>query len=310
MTTMDRRVSRDLIHRANDREVLVSAPRRGEGGRYESATVTTDISGYYLDHPTSHWADLLLLTEACRQAALSVTHEFEGLSQDIAFFINSLEVRVSDIHALVTLGREMVITTLVEQLRLRGDGSPKRISYSQLGPIGSGGAAMQTTMTVQGVPKARYRELRAYQRDRSVPPTTADLRDTTRRRDGLSAPPTVGRTQTANVVLADLRLDGDRSSATLAPDFANASLFDHDYDHLPAMVLLEAGRQLTLAGTRHPSRWIATGMRAEFPRFAELDRTATITGQRQGNRTQVVCAQDGVAVTRMSFELAPIGGAA
>jgi 2-oxo-3-(phosphooxy)propyl 3-oxoalkanoate synthase len=305
--TTDRRASRDLIHRAHDREVLVSPPWRAEEGAYGSRTVTTDISTYYLDHPTAHWADLLLLTEACRQAALSVTHQFEGLPRDIAFFINSIEVEVSDVHALVDSGRELMITTLVEQLRLRGNGSPKRISYSQLGPIGAGGAAMRTTMTVQGVPKDLYRELRAYQRGGTAAPTTADLRDSVRRRDGLSAPATVGRTQTANVVLAELRVDGERSSATLAPDFSNASLFDHDYDHFPAMVLLEAGRQLALAGTPNPSRWIATGVHAEFLRFAELDRTTTFTAHRHGDRTEIVCAQHDVTVTRMSFDLEPIG---
>lgn len=307
--TTDRRVSRDLIHRAHHREVLVSAPWRAAEGTYESATVTTDISTYYLDHPRTHWADLLKLAEACRQAALSVTHRFEGLSQDIAFFINSLQVRVSDVHALLDVGQELMITTLIEQMRLRGNGSPKQISYSQLGPIGSGDAAMRSTMTVQGVSKDRYRELRAYQRDGSAPPTTADLRAAVRRRDGLSAPATVGRTQTVNVVLADLRVDGEHASATLAPDFTNSSLFDHDYDHFPAMVLLEAGRQLALAGTHDPAHWIATGVRAEFPQFAELDRTTTITARRHERRTDVVCSQDDVTVTRMSFELAPIGAA-
>ncbi|MDQ3786240.1 MAG: hypothetical protein M3422_03235, partial [Actinomycetota bacterium] len=85
------RASRELIHRANDREVLVSAPWRAADGTYQCTTVTTDLSAYYLDHPAGHRSDLVLVTEACRQAALGVTHRFEGLSHDIAFFINTIE---------------------------------------------------------------------------------------------------------------------------------------------------------------------------------------------------------------------------
>jgi hypothetical protein len=112
------------------------------------------------------------------------------------------------------------------------------------------------------------------------------------------------------VVLTDLRVGPERSSATLAPDFANPSLFDHDYDHYPAMVLIEAGRQLALAGTRDPSRSVATGVRAEFVHFAELDRAAIVTARRDGHRTEVECSQHDVTVARMSFDVQSIGLAA
>lgn len=304
------RVSKDLIHRANDREILVSPPWRDPDGAYGNTTVTSGISTYYLDHPRTHWADLLLLTEACRQAALSVTHHFEGLARDIAFFFNSVEVEIPDVHALVDVRREMTITTLIGRIRLRGDGSPKQLLYTQLGSLGPGEPTIRTAMAVQGVPKDRYQELRRYGRDGSAPPTTANLRDRGRHRDGLSAPTTVGRTQPTNVVLTDLRVGPERSSATLAPDFANPSLFDHDYDHYPAMVLIEAGRQLALAGTRDPSRSVATGVRAEFVHFAELDRAAIVTARRDGHRTEVECSQHDVTVARMSFDVQSIGLAA
>ncbi len=304
------RVSKELIHRADDREILVSPPWRDPDGTYGNATVTDDLSTYYRDHPRTHWADLLLLTEACRQAALSVTHHFEGLPRDIAFFFNSIAVEIPDIQALVDVRREMTITTLIERMRLRGDGSPKQLLYTQLGSLGPGELTVRTVMAVQGAPKDRYQELRRYERDGSAPPTTASLRDRMRHQDGLSAPTTVGRTQPTNVVLADLRIGPERSSATLAPDFANPSLFDHDYDHYPAMVLIEAGRQLALAGTQAPSHWVATGVRAEFVHFAELDRTATVSARRHGHRTEVECSQHDVTVARMSFDLQSIGVAA
>jgi hypothetical protein len=303
------RVSKDLIHRAHDQEILVSPPWRAAAGGYGTTTVTGGIGPYYRDHPVTHRADLLLLIEACRQAALSVAHLFEGLAPDIAFFFNSIAVDVSDLGALLDDGPELTITTAFQQMRLRGNGSPRQIRYTQLAAAGPGRPAVQTAMSVQGVPRDRYPELRRYDRAGSVPPTTADLRATARERSGTCVPAAVGRTRATNVVLADLQVGAERSSARLAPDFANASLFDHDYDHYPALVLLEAGRQLALASTGDPSRSVVTAVRAEFPRFAELDIPAVVTARRDGSRTEVMCRQHDVVVTRMSFGLTVIGGA-
>jgi hypothetical protein len=308
--SVDTRASRDLIHRAHDQEVLVSAPWRAADGGYESTTVTTDLSGYYRDHPATHRVDVMLLAEACRQAALSVTHRFAGLSQELVFFVNSMRVEISDVPALVKNDDEITITTVIGEMRLRGDGSPKKLSYSQLGRAGSGDVAMRSVLAVQGVPKEQYRDLRTYQRDGSPAPTTAALRGHAGHRDGLSTPTAVGRTQPTNVVLADLRVEPDGSSARMAPDLDNPSLFDHDYDHYPAMVLLEAGRQLALARTADASRWIAATMRAEFLRFAELDLTTLFTARSHGDRVDVVCLQNDAVVTRMSFDLDPMEGAA
>ncbi|WP_042383058.1 AfsA-related hotdog domain-containing protein [Streptacidiphilus melanogenes] len=316
MTATAARVRRELVHRANEQEILVSPPWREADGGYGGSTVTTAVSPYYRDHPGTHLADVLLLVEACRQTALSAAHEFEGLSNDIAFFFNSIELEITDLAALTRVGGELRIATEFEALRLRGDGSPKQIAYAQRctdgsdGESGEGGAAdagpvlVRASMAVQGVPKTRYQELRAYQRSGSLPPTTAGLRSAARP-EGLAAPESVARTLAANVALADVRGDGEVVSATLAPDLANASLFDHDYDHFPAMVLIEAGRQLALAGSGDPTGHAVTAVRATFPQFAELDADTRIVATRRGEWVDVECVQQDLVVTRMSFRLAP-----
>lgn len=295
------RVRRDLVHRANEQEILVSPPWRTAGGEYGGATVTGDMSPYYRDHPGNRWLDVLLLIEAGRQAALSAAHEFEGLSSDIAFFFNSIDMEVTDLASLARVDGELTLTTTFEELRLRSDGAPKQIAYTQRGMDSTGRPLVRTSMTVQGVPKGRYPELRAYQRDGSAAPTTATLRSGAGRPAGLSAPASVARAQQANVVLAELRAEEGGSSALLAPDFANASLFDHDYDHFPAMVLIEAGRQLALAGTGRPAGHVVTAVRATFEHFAELDRETRLVARSDGHWVDVECVQDGLVVTRMSF---------
>ncbi|MFR0353159.1 AfsA-related hotdog domain-containing protein [Streptomyces sediminimaris] len=295
------RVRRDLVHRAHEREILVSPPWRTPGGGYGGATVTGDLSPYYRDHPGNRWLDVLFLIEAGRQAALSAAHEFEGLSGDIAFFFNSIDTEVTDPASLARVDGELTLTTRFEELRLRGDGAPKQIACTQRGTDATGRDLVRTSMTVQGVPKRRYPELRAYQRDGSTAPTTAALRSGAGRPAEPSAPASVARTRPANVVLAGLRVREDGLDALLAPDFTNASLFDHDYDHFPAMVLIEAGRQLALAGTGRPAGHVVSAVRATFEHFAELDRETRLVARRDGRWVDVECVQNGLVVTRMSF---------
>ncbi|MFE2262105.1 AfsA-related hotdog domain-containing protein [Streptomyces griseosporeus] len=308
--TAGTRVRRDLVHRAHEQEVLVSPPWREPDGGYGSRTVTTGISDYYRDHPVPHRLDALLLIEACRQAALSAAHAFEGLSEDIAFFFNSIDMEITDPGHLAAADGELTIRSEFERLRLRGDGSPKQITYTQYGTDSSGRKLVRTSMAVQGLPKDRYPELRAYQRGGSPAPTTAALRSGQVRRADLGAPASVARTRAENVAIAGVRAEAGVRTADLAPDLANAALFDHDYDHFPAMVLIEAGRQLALSGTDRPAGHVVTAVRAAFEHFAELDAPIRLEA-RQGERwVDVDCVQDGLVVTRMAFALSPAPGAA
>ncbi|MFI2200887.1 AfsA-related hotdog domain-containing protein [Streptomyces sp. NPDC020192] len=303
--TAPARVRRELVHRANEQEILVSPPWRAGDGGYGGTTVTTALSPYYRDHPGTHWLDALLLIEACRQAALSAAHEFEDLSPDIAFFFNSIEMEITDAEQLALLKDELTILSEFGELRLRGDGSPKQITYDQRGTDSSGRTVVRTSMAVQGLPKGRYPELRAYQRGGSAAPTTAGLRSGAGPRPALGSPESVGRTEAANVAIAGVRSEGGTLVADLAPDFANASLFDHDYDHYPAMVLIEAGRQLALSGTPDPAGHLVTAVRATFDNFAELDAPIRLVARHGERWVDVNCVQDDLVVTRMSLALAP-----
>ncbi|WP_395363524.1 AfsA-related hotdog domain-containing protein [Streptomyces sp. YH02] len=305
MTTAVKRISQELVHRAHPREILVSPPSRGAEHRYHATTVTTDISPYYLDHHGRHRLDVLLMTEACRQAAISAAHRYEGLPLGVAAFFNSIDVRLSNVDMLANSSKELMITTSMEEMKLRGDGSPKQIVYSQEAVVtGSDKPVLSSRMAVQGVAEGRYPDLRAYQRNGSAAPTTASMRATFRRHQDTVEPDRVGRTQTSNVVLAGLRRTADGATAILDADLANVSLFDHDYDHYPAMVLIEAGRQLALACTERPVDWIISGCRAEFPGFAELDTQTVVVARQHGDQVEVVCRQNDVVVTEMWFELA------
>jgi 2-oxo-3-(phosphooxy)propyl 3-oxoalkanoate synthase len=115
-------------------------------------------------------------------------------------------------------------------------------------------------------------------------------------------------------VLADPERDDDTLTARLAPRFDHPSLFDHSYDHYPAMVLMEAARQLSLLALDGTGRdAVATGFDAGFERFAELDAPITArarpAGDGGGDRaaraaTEVIFEQRGERIARSTVELA------
>lgn len=126
----------------------------------------------------------------------------------------------------------------------------------------------------------------------------------------------VGRVHPMNVVLADPRSTGHGHSALVSPRFGNRALFDHEYDHLPALILTEAARQMVLllaaggsvdgpvvAGAGGP---VVAGIDARFSRFAELDApviaTTAVTGL-PGDRVPVVFTQESTQIAEVTVAL-------
>lgn len=171
---------------------------------------------------------------------------------------------------------------------------------------------------VSSAPTSQYAALRFMQRG-STPPMASAFRSPDGAARTTEQPARVGRVNPANVVLADTEFDTERGSlsAALAPDFGNSGLFDHDYDHIPAMVLMEAARQSALLLT--PVRTASGGnqrtaslsaLEASFSRFAELDspvRICAVPDSRQGSlhRVEVTFEQSDTTVAVIGTEVRP-----
>lgn len=81
------------------------------------------------------------------------------------------------------------------------------------------------------------------------------------------APSTVGRLSPTDVVLSPT---GEPDRWQLRMDTRHPVLFDHQVDHVPGMVLLEAARQAATAVLGGPSI-LPVGLDCEFHKYAELD---------------------------------------
>ncbi|MFD8953359.1 ScbA/BarX family gamma-butyrolactone biosynthesis protein [Streptomyces xanthophaeus] len=87
-----------------------------------------------------------------------------------------------------------------------------------------------------------------------------------------AAPQSVGRMSPMDVVLSPT---GDPTRWQLRADTRHPILFEHEVDHVPGMVLVEAARQAT-ASVLGRSSYLPLSISTEFKRYAELDSPCTI----------------------------------
>lgn len=99
-------------------------------------------------------------------------------------------------------------------------------------------------------------------------------------------PHVVGRFDPRNVVVGVRARDGHETRGELVVDTAHPGLFDHELDHVPGTLLLEAARQIALAHVGTDVRIAA--VRSSFGRFVELDRPARCIA-----RTDHACTDHG-----------------
>jgi hypothetical protein len=158
----------------------------------------------------------------------------------------------------------------------------------------AGTHAADVRMRVQYVPDAAYRVLRA--RGRAGEPPTSDQF----RQGPANVPPwRVARSSPDNVILLDPEQGphGVRARLRIAGD--HPSLFDHAQDHVPGMVLMEAGRQAAVLVSGET--WRMTGLDATFAAYAELDSPITVAAREKDGGVHVTFEQDGRTLTEAIY---------
>lgn len=265
---------RSLVHRSAVSEVFVTDLVALSGQRFLAAAQLPLTHAYYSDHRQPRPCfDPLLILEAGRQAGIA-GGSLIGLARDIQMLVGSFALRLDRPGRLgdTRSPGELRIENSFEAVRVRGSGKIRRgLVRQELAlngePIGS------HVMECQFVSLAESEALRRVMRQ-SPAPSTADFPEGNV--TGHVPAEEVGRADQRNVVLADLARAPGRVRARVAPRFDNRSLFDHPYDHLPAMTLTEAARQLALVAVRDetgemPDIATVVEINGAFERFAELD---------------------------------------
>jgi 2-oxo-3-(phosphooxy)propyl 3-oxoalkanoate synthase len=320
----ERTVERSLVHRAAVGEVFVTDVHIADPNRYLAGAQLPPGHGYYGDHCQRPAFDTLLLLESCRQASIYGAHRAMGLPVDSPMMVSDWSIRL-DARACPAPGPTPGELGLVDTVRARrgprGDVRGLRFDLELWMARRQVGRAH---ITVGCTTAEQYAVLRRMQRG-DDPPKTADLAAAAPTGAGPDGggdpvrPELVGRWNPANVVLADPVRDGEEVSARLAPRLDHPSLFDHSYDHYPAMVLMEAARQLGLLAFG-AGRTVATGFDAGFERFAELDAPIVARARPRGRRdghgedhdedpvtaAEVIFEQGGERIARSAVDLVDV----
>ncbi|WP_424217513.1 ScbA/BarX family gamma-butyrolactone biosynthesis protein (plasmid) [Streptomyces sp. BI20] len=282
----DRTIDRSLVHRDSLNEVFLTDLRplpagTGPGTPYVAAAQLPRSHAYYGDHllsPTLH--DPILLLEAARQAALAGSHAFHGVPRTDKFILTHLRVHLTrpDRLAVGAAPCPLRLHAAIDNHHHREGrttGLDHRIEF-RAGDTVIGTAAVGLRFKSAD----SYRELRLRGRDGRPLPSSADHEPGAGH--SVVDPYLVGRANPENVVLSDVRTQGENHLAALRVPGRHPSMFDHPQDHLPGMVLAEAARQLALRAALEtrgmsPSRTVVTDLAVTFTRFGELDSPSLLT---------------------------------
>ncbi|MBV9823906.1 MAG: gamma-butyrolactone biosynthesis protein [Actinobacteria bacterium] len=305
-----------LLHRRNpDEAFLTDAAATGPDAFAAAALLPPDHPHYGGHTGPSRHRDPMLLLECARQAETYAAHALYGVEPDAHFVLRSWAAEFSQ-----PLPGDSVLPESSTELLLTARTGNARLLRNRLHGLdydlrltAGGESAGRVRMAVGYLGHRAYTVLRARAHpdglpssDRLVPAGGTPV-----------APARVGRLRATDVLLLDLTAGAGSIHARLRVPVENPSLFDHAQDHIPAMVLIEAARQLaTLAtaawdGPAPEAGWMAA-MTASFSAYAELAEPIALAATPAGPEIDISFVQGGnpIAEARVAIAAAgPQGGA-
>ncbi|UGT42568.1 hypothetical protein LTV02_03870 [Nocardia yamanashiensis] len=268
--SFEQTVPRQLAHRRNLGEVLIADSVRSGDGEFLVAFQVPRAHLVWADRPAERH-DTFAVAEAARQAAFVVLHRHLEIPIGLPFTMHGFDFEV-DRPELFADDHRNALEGVLHYRIINWDkrsASQGGLKFAGVAAIG-GQAALTFSGDVVFLPADDYQALRDFQR---------------RRRPAASAvvpiplsPTLVGRSDRRNVVLGephDLTATGGRFPIVI--DRSHPSFFDHEYDHVPGPLCIEAFRQAVIA-TGHrlgllseQSVTTVVAATAKFEDFGELD---------------------------------------
>ncbi|GGU39333.1 adhesin [Streptomyces coeruleorubidus] len=278
--TFEHTVAKGLVHRRALSEVFLTDSTAVDDDHFVAGAQLPPSHAYYTDHTTRSAVDPLFLLECCRQAETHAVHAHFGAPDGTKFVLQQWSMELPGLAALErTHGpAEVTIAATTHDAQWVG-GSLRGLRYRMAITV-SGRPVGEVTMRVKYVADSVYGMLRGRRDGGSTPTSESYRRPAT---EGLVSPGRVGRERPENVVLLDPVTEGRQVRARLLVAGGHPSLFDHAQDHVPGMVLMEAGRQTALLTAEElfgapAASWSLTGLEASFGAYAELDEPLTVIG--------------------------------
>ena len=299
-------VDRALLHRRNPAEAfLTGAVRTGPAGFTAAALLPAEHPHYAGHTGPSRRRDPMLLLECARQAETYAAHALFGVEPDAHFVLRNWSAEFPSTGAGASRSAapgpsELLIAAVTSNPRVVRD-RVRGLDY-QLELWAAGDLIGRVRMEVGYLSHPAYRVVRSREHPGALPSSD----DLTPAGGSPVAPARVGRVRPTDAVLLDVAAGDRMVSARLRVPVENTSLFDHAQDHIPAMVLVEAARQLAALATEQwggvgPEHTEMTAMSSSFSAYAELTESieliATPVDGARGT-VEVRFRQAGVEITR------------
>lgn len=267
-----------LLHRRHPTEAfLTDAVRTGPHGFAAAAALPADHPHYAGHTGPSRDRDPMLLLECARQAETYAAHTMFGVARDDRFVLRNWSVEFPPCGLPPATGpTALSITATTGNHRLVGDRTAGLDYDLELRVAGR--RVGRVRMAVAYLTDPAYRMIRARRHPDRLP-SSDDLAATAGRP---VEPAEVGRLRATDTLLLDVAAGPDTVTARVRVPVENPSLFDHAQDHVPAMVLMEAARQVAALATRHwggaaPDLTRMVAASASFTSYAELAEPIAVT---------------------------------
>jgi 2-oxo-3-(phosphooxy)propyl 3-oxoalkanoate synthase len=286
----DRTIARNLVHRDSIHEVFVVDYAWNDPHMRVAVQVPASHAFYGVD--AGRRRDVTLLTEVLRQACLAAAHAGIGVDLGDRFLLDHVEIALSARPEEYAYERprpaNMTVTVKARSNRNRA-GRVQSVDFEATVTeclfgadlqVGSGSlrARVVSSMVYARMVNARKR---AFSLDT---PSTSDV-----------GPGAVGRFHDYDVLLTGIVKSAHSVRAQLRSDPTHPVLIEHDTDHVPGLMLVEAARQAAcLMG-------IATEgdacVHATFAAMVALDRLKTVCALREGTGAVVTIHEETLAAT-------------
>ncbi|MFF2146961.1 ScbA/BarX family gamma-butyrolactone biosynthesis protein [Kitasatospora sp. NPDC058190] len=297
----DRTVSRHLVHRASVSEVFLTGWQATGPYDFLLGAQWPRLHGFYR-LPGDRYHDPVLVAETVRQAGLLIGHAGFGVPRGHHFVMEDLGYALDEAGlpglAVTAAPASLMLTVGCEDVRMRHGRLASLRVHAEITRdglrIGHGSGQLRV------ITPASYERLRGPGRQAVIPPRPPEP----------AAPELVGRAQPADVVLSPtLRPD----TWLLRADAGHPVLFDHELDHVPGMLVLEAARQAAQR-LHHPEPVLPVELVTSFDHYIELDRPCFVRAVREqspdGRRTPVLVrlVQDGRTAAECRLLTEPVDG--
>lgn len=287
VVSFTRTVDRALLHRQHASESFLTDATRLGSDAFVAAALLPPAHPHYSAHTgPSRDRDPLLMLECVRQAETYAAHTMFGVEPDAHFVLRNWSAEFAPgIPPVADRPTELMMTALTRNARVVRD-RLRGLEY-ELELWTDGVRLGRVHMEVGYTSHAAYTVLRARRHDGRQPPSSDDLAPTPGRPVD---PARVGRLCATDAVLLDVEVAGDSATARLRVPVENRSLFDHAQDHVPAMVLVEAARQLAALATHEwggaaPDRTELVATSSAFAAYAELTEPIELTATSADGRS-------------------------